>query len=177
MSETFDLVGVSVSQVQSCTPYGSAIHEPDCNAARSRGPKNVGSPVFIEVADIRNQPAPEQRDRASNNRCTVHQPNGNAARGRRVFVLMEIGTRRIVHYNVTAHPTADWTLQQFREALPEDHANRYVVHDRDQIFSKELDKMLEALGVKVLRTPVRVQKRTASTSALCALVEQSASTF
>jgi putative transposase len=75
-----------------------------------------------------------------------------------VFVLMEVGTRRIVHCNVTAHPTADWTLQQFREALPGDHAYRYVIHDRDRIFSKEMDKMVEALGVKVLRTPVRAPK-------------------
>jgi hypothetical protein len=37
-----------------------------------------------------------------------------------VFLLMEHGTRRILHHNVTAHPTADWTLQQFRETLPDD---------------------------------------------------------
>jgi len=51
-----------------------------------------------------------------------------------VFVVMEIGTRRIVHQNVTAHPKADWTLQQFREALPGDHAYRYMIHDRDRIL-------------------------------------------
>jgi putative transposase len=78
-----------------------------------------------------------------------------------VFVLMEIGTRRIVHHNVTAHPTADWTLQQFREALPGDHAYQYVIHDRDRIYSKELDEMVNALGVKVLRTPVRAPKANA----------------
>jgi hypothetical protein len=33
------------------------------------------------------------------------------------FVIMEVGTRRITHCNVTAHPTADWTLQQFREVI------------------------------------------------------------
>ena len=38
-----------------------------------------------------------------------------------VFVILEIGSRRVLHHNVTAHPTADWTLQQFREALPESH--------------------------------------------------------
>jgi hypothetical protein len=38
-----------------------------------------------------------------------------------VFVIMELGTRRILHQNVTDHPTAEWTLQQFREALPGDH--------------------------------------------------------
>jgi putative transposase len=39
-----------------------------------------------------------------------------------VFVIMELETRRILHQNVTAHPTAEWTLLQFREALPGDHS-------------------------------------------------------
>src|SRR5271167_746504 len=34
-----------------------------------------------------------------------------------VFVIMEVGSRRIAHFNVTDHPTADWTLQQFREVM------------------------------------------------------------
>ena len=68
---------------------------------------------------------------------------------------MELGTRRILHQNVTAHPTAEWTLQQFREALPGEHPYRFVIHDRDSIFSKELDRGVTDLGVRVLRTPVR----------------------
>jgi transposase InsO family protein len=72
-----------------------------------------------------------------------------------VFVILELGTRRILHQNVTAHPTAEWTLQQFRETLPGDHPYRFVIHDRDSIFSKELDKGVTDLGVRVLRTPVR----------------------
>jgi hypothetical protein len=40
------------------------------------------------------------------------------------FVVMEVATRWIVHHNVTAHPNAKWTLQQFREALPGDHRYR-----------------------------------------------------
>jgi putative transposase len=75
-----------------------------------------------------------------------------------VFVIMELGTRRILHHNVTAHPTAEWTLQQFREALPGAHPYRYVIHDRDNIFSKGLDKGVTDLGVRVLRTPVRAPK-------------------
>jgi putative transposase len=70
-----------------------------------------------------------------------------------VFVLMEIGTRRILHCNVTGHPTAAWTLQQFREALPSDHGHKFVVHDRDSIFSQALDQQLLSFGLKVLRTP------------------------
>src|SRR5256885_8689419 len=52
-----------------------------------------------------------------------------------VFVLMEHTTRRILHSNVTTHPTASWTLQQAREALPADHRYHFLLHDRDSIFS------------------------------------------
>ena len=75
-----------------------------------------------------------------------------------VFVVMEVGARRIVHHNVTAHPTADWTLQQFREALPGDHGYQYVIHDRDRIYSHDLDQGVKSMGVRVLRTPVRSPK-------------------
>ena len=64
---------------------------------------------------------------------------------------MEIGTHRIVHHNVTAHPTAEWTLSQFREAPPGDHGYRYVIHDREWIYSKDLDQDVESMGV--LRIP------------------------
>lgn len=72
-----------------------------------------------------------------------------------VFIVMEIGTRRILHFNVTSHPTAAWTLQQFREAIPSDHSYGFLIHDRDSIFSAELDRELNSFGLKILRTPVR----------------------
>src|SRR5262245_15976519 len=75
-----------------------------------------------------------------------------------VFVIMELGTRRILNQNVTAHPTAEWTLQQFREALPGDHPYRFVIHDRDSIFGQRSDRARSGLGVRVLRTPVRAPK-------------------
>lgn len=75
-----------------------------------------------------------------------------------VFVVMEIASRQILHQNVTAHPTAEWTLQQFREALPGGHPYRFLIHDRDRIFSEEVDKDLAHLRVQVLRTPVRAPK-------------------
>jgi transposase InsO family protein len=78
-----------------------------------------------------------------------------------VFLVMEIGSRQILHYNVTAHPTPEWTLQQFREALPGDHLYRFVIHDRDSIFAKDVDQGLANLGVRVLRTPVRAPKANA----------------
>ena len=72
-----------------------------------------------------------------------------------VFVVMEHATRRIMHTNVTAHPTAPWTLQQLREAIPADHRSRFLIHDRDSIFSQQLDQSIQNLGLRVLKTPVR----------------------
>jgi transposase InsO family protein len=62
---------------------------------------------------------------------------------------------------VTAHPTAEWTAQQFREAIPSDHRYRFLIHDRDSIFSKEVDQTVENLVSKVLRTPVRTPQANA----------------
>jgi hypothetical protein len=45
--------------------------------------------------------------------------------------------RRILHFGVTAHPTAEWTAQQLRNAFPWDTAARYLLRDRDRIFGDE----------------------------------------
>ena len=74
---------------------------------------------------------------------------------------MEIGTRQILHCNVTSHPTAAWTVQQFREEMPTDHHYQFLIHDRDAIFSGDLDRELHAFGLKVLRTPVQAPKANA----------------
>jgi putative transposase len=70
-----------------------------------------------------------------------------------VFVVMEHATRRILHVDATAHPTAAWTLQQLREAIPADHTYRFLIHDRDAIFSRHLDQYVRHLGLQVLKTP------------------------
>jgi transposase InsO family protein len=72
-----------------------------------------------------------------------------------VFVAMEVGSRRVLHFNVTSYPTAEWTSQQFRELLAFDHPYRFVIHDRDSIFSAGLDTAVKNMGVKVLKTPFR----------------------
>lgn len=78
-----------------------------------------------------------------------------------VFVAMEIGSRRILHLHITEHPTAEWTTQQFREFLAFDHPYKYVLHDRDSIFSADLNRELCGFGVRVLKTPVRAPQANA----------------
>jgi len=72
-----------------------------------------------------------------------------------VFVVMEHASRRILHTNVTAHPTAHWTMQQLRDANPADHGYRFLMHDRDAIFSQDFDQHVCHLGLRVIKTPVR----------------------
>ena len=78
-----------------------------------------------------------------------------------VFVVVEIGTRRIVHWNVTRHPSAAWTSQQFRMITPGDHRHRYVLHDRDSIYADGVDRTLTAMALTVLKTPVRAPQANA----------------
>ena len=85
---------------------------------------------------------------------------------------MELGTRCIVHCNVTTHPTAEWTLQQFREAIPCDHSYRFLIRDRDSIFSAEVDEQLKAFGLRVLRTPARAPQANASCERLVGTVRR-----
>ena len=78
-----------------------------------------------------------------------------------VFAVTEHASRRLLHVNVTAHPTAEWTLQQLREAVPSDHGYRFLIHDRDSIFSQALDSRIGNLGLRVLKTPPRAPQANA----------------
>jgi transposase InsO family protein len=71
-----------------------------------------------------------------------------------VFLVLAHDRRRILHLNVTAHPTAAWTAQQLRDAFPWDSAPRYLLRDRDRIFGGDFTKQVQDMGVKeVLSAP------------------------
>jgi len=72
-----------------------------------------------------------------------------------LFIVIEHRSRRLIHYNVTAHPTADWTLQQLREVIGFENRYRHLLHDRDCIFAEHLDASIARLGVSVLKSPPR----------------------
>jgi putative transposase len=71
-----------------------------------------------------------------------------------VFLVLAHERRRILHFAVTAHPTAEWSVQQLREAFPWDTAPRSLLRDRDRIFGKEFVDQVKAMGIKqVLSAP------------------------
>src|SRR5215470_16643908 len=53
-----------------------------------------------------------------------------------VFVVLAHERRRVVHFNVTEHPTAEWTAQQIIEAFPNDSAPEYLIRDRDGVYGR-----------------------------------------
>ena len=71
-----------------------------------------------------------------------------------VFLVLAHDRRRILHFGVTAHPTAEWTAQQLRDAFPWDTAPRYLLRDRDRIFGDDFRKQVKAMGIReVLSAP------------------------
>jgi len=72
-----------------------------------------------------------------------------------VFLLLAHERRRIVHFNITEHPTAQWTAQHIVEAFPWDTAPRYLLRDRDSIYSGALQQRLEHLGIEQVKIAPR----------------------
>jgi len=71
------------------------------------------------------------------------------------FFVIEHGRRRILHFNVTRHPSAEWVVQQLREAFPEVGPYRYVILDRDSKFDATVITFLRATGLQPKRTSIR----------------------
>ena len=67
------------------------------------------------------------------------------------FFVIEHGRRRILHLNVTDHPTGQWIVQQLREAFPEACPYRYAILNRDGKFGQEVTDLLVAIGLKPIR--------------------------
>src|SRR5215472_6812820 len=71
-----------------------------------------------------------------------------------VFLVLAHDRRRILHFNVTAHPTAEWTAQHLREAFPYAQVPRYLLSDRDAIFGREFQQQVRDMGIcEVLSAP------------------------
>ena len=68
------------------------------------------------------------------------------------FFVISHDRRRILHFNVTKHPTSSWIVQQLREAFPFGSAPRFVIFDRDAKYGLEVPAAIRALRVNPLRT-------------------------
>jgi putative transposase len=73
-----------------------------------------------------------------------------------LFVVLVIDRRRrVLHFGVTEHPTAEWTGQQVIEAFSERDAKRYLIRDRDSLYGHEFRRRIQSLGMKEVVTAPR----------------------
>lgn len=71
-----------------------------------------------------------------------------------VFLILSLDRRRILHFNVTAHPSAAWTARQLVHAFPFDTAPRYLVRDRDRIYGAEFVRAVKQLQIEQKLTTI-----------------------
>jgi len=72
-----------------------------------------------------------------------------------VLIILSHDRRRILHVNVTAHPTAAWTARQLQEACGLDETPRYLLRDRDAIYGEHFHQQAAALRIKEVTTAPR----------------------
>ncbi len=72
-----------------------------------------------------------------------------------VLVILAHDRRRVVHFNVTEHPTEQWTAQQIVEAFPWHEAPRYLLRDRDSIYGVQFRRRVDGLGIEEVMTAPR----------------------
>jgi putative transposase len=69
-----------------------------------------------------------------------------------VLVVLAHDRRRVVHFNVTEHPTGAWTAQQIIEAFPEETAPRFLLRDRDRIYGEEFHRRMAGMEIEEVMT-------------------------
>lgn len=72
-----------------------------------------------------------------------------------VFVILTHLRRKLVHFNVTEHPTSLWAAQQIVEAFPWEEAPRYLLRDRDKVFENEFKARVHNMGIEEVLTAPR----------------------
>jgi transposase InsO family protein len=72
-----------------------------------------------------------------------------------VLVVLAHDRRRVVHFNVSEHPTARWTAQQIVEAFPDDTAPAYLLRDRDTIYGHAFRQRVKGMQIREILTAPR----------------------
>lgn len=78
-----------------------------------------------------------------------------------VFFIIELGSRRVVHFGITRHPTDGWCAQQLREATPYSEAPKFLIRDNDSKYGARSARVAKASLIEVLRTPYRAPRANA----------------
>ena len=72
-----------------------------------------------------------------------------------VLVFLSHDRRKVVHFNVTAHPTSEWATQQLRNAFCDEEPPKFLIRDRDSKFGEGFTRSVSALGIRPILTAYR----------------------
>ena len=72
-----------------------------------------------------------------------------------VLIVLAHNRRKVVHFNGTAHPTAQWTAQQLVAAFPWETAPKYLLRDRDAVYGEWFQRRVTSLGMEQVLTAPR----------------------
>jgi len=75
-----------------------------------------------------------------------------------VFFIVDLGSRRVVHFGVTRSPSDAWVAQQLREAMPFGEGLRFLICDNDGKFGDQFEHVAEGSGIDVIHTPIKAPK-------------------
>jgi putative transposase len=79
-----------------------------------------------------------------------------------LFFIIELASRRVVHFGVTVHPTDAWVAQQLREATPYGQTPRFLIRDRDSKYGDAFMRVAKGSSIEILKTPYRAPKANAT---------------
>ena len=82
------------------------------------------------------------------------------------FVIVELGSRRVVHFGVTRHPTDDWVAQQLREATPFGEGPKHLIRDNDSKYGVHFANMATGANIDVITTSYRTPRAMPSANGL-----------
>ncbi len=71
------------------------------------------------------------------------------------FFIISHDRRRILHFNVTRHPTSSWIVQQLREAFPYQSPLRFLLFDHDQKYGLEVPAAIRSMNMACVRTSIQ----------------------
>jgi transposase InsO family protein len=78
-----------------------------------------------------------------------------------LFFIIELGSRRVVHFGVTRAPSDVWVAQQLREATPYGQRPRFLIRDNDDKYGTDFTRVADTTTIDVVRTPIRAPKANA----------------
>lgn len=78
-----------------------------------------------------------------------------------VFFIVELESRRVVHFGVTRHPNQFWVAQRLREAASDGQGPRFILQDNDSKYGSAFDVVAQATGIEILRIPIKAPRANA----------------